>query len=74
MIYFITTFKHITEGWVYKVENKYTDLDAALRSFYALCGNNVDGEDVDTYTCILEDAMGNQIQKVAWVKEQTEEE
>ena len=30
MVYFLTTFKHISEGWVYKVENKFTTLDAAL--------------------------------------------
>ena len=70
MIYFVTTFKHITTGWVYKVENKYTDIDSALKSFYALCGNNVDAEGVDSYTCILEDAMGNQVEKVAWVKQE----
>ena len=70
-MYFITWFKHhVTSGWSYQVENRYTDIDTATKSFYSLCGNNVNATSIDAYTCILEAALGNQLEKVAWVKEQ----
>ena len=72
MIYFVTTFKHTSEGWAYKVENRYSDIDTATKAFYSLCGNNINADGVDNYTCILEDSLGNQIEKKAWVKEQPE--
>lgn len=68
MVYFLTTFKHISEGWVYKVENKFTTLDAALKSFYAVLGNNVDAQVVDSYAALLTDSMGNTVKVESWMK------
>lgn len=74
MVYFLTTFKHITDGWVYKVENKYASLDAALKSFYAVLGNNVDAEGVDSYAALLTDSLGNVVKVESWIKPEPEPE
>ena len=74
MVYFLTDFKHITEGWVYRVENKFTDLDSALRSFYAVLGNNVAAEGVDSYAAMLTDSLGNIVKVESWVKPTPEPE
>ena len=68
MVYFLTTFKHIEEGWVYRVENKFSSLDAALKSFYAVLGNNVDTQGVDSYAALLTDSLGNTVKVESWIK------
>ena len=68
MVYFLTTFKHISEGWVYRVENKFTTLDAALKSFYAVLGNNVDAQGVDSFAALLTDSLGTPVKVESWIK------
>ena len=61
-MYFVSWYLHNKEndGWAYKVENKYADLDAAKKSYYGLLANYVGSSVYDSVAVMLTDSLGNQ--------------
>ena len=70
MVYFVTWFCHngTNDGWAYKVENKYTTYDAALKEFYSQMDSKIDGPTYDIVTVMITDSMGNINRSETWVK------
>lgn len=70
MVYFVTWFVHngTNDGWAYKVENKYTTYDAALKEFYSQMDSKIDGPTYDIVTVMITDSMGNINRSETWVK------
>lgn len=66
--YYVSWYLHNKEndGWAYKVENKYADLDSAKKSYHALLGNYVGSTVYDSVAVILTDSYGNTIMKEWW--------
>lgn len=74
MVYFVTWFVHngTNDGWAYKVENKYTTYDAALKEFYSQMDSKIDGPTYDIVTVMITDSMGNINRSETWVKSSPE--
>lgn len=68
-VYFVTWFLHnkINGGWAYKVLNKYTSIDAALKAYYSELSQYIGGETYDCVTVMLTDYAGNILQKENWI-------
>ena len=74
MAYFVSWYLHNKEndGWAYKVENKYLDLDSAKKAYHTLLGNYVGSSVYDSVAVILTDSLGNRIMGENWQAPQTE--
>ena len=74
MAYFVSWYLHNKEndGWAYKVENKYLDLDSAKKAYHTLLGNYVGSSVYDSVAVILTDSLGNRIQGEFWLAPQPE--
>lgn len=71
-VYFINWYIHNSDndGWAYKVENKYTDKDVAIKAFHGICNQYINADPYDCVTVTLTDALGNNVlPKVNWIKE-----
>ena len=67
-MYFVSWYLHNKEndGWAYKVENKYLDLDSAKKAYYTLLGNYVGSSVYDSVSVMLTDSFGNRIMGEFW--------
>ena len=74
MAYFVSWYLHNKEndGWAYKVENKYLDLDSAKKAYHTLLGNYVGSSVYDSVAVILTDSLGNRIMGENWQAPQPE--
>ena len=74
MVYFVTWFCHngTNDGWAYKVENKYTTYDAALKQFYSQLDSKIDGPTYDIVTVMITDSLGNINKSETWVRQSPE--
>lgn len=75
MVYFVTWFVHngTNDGWAYKVENKYTSFDAALKEFYSQLDSKIDGPTYDNVSVMITDAFGNLVKQENWIRTETPE-
>ena len=74
MAYFVSWYLHNKEndGWAYKVENKYLDLDSAKKAYHTLLGNYVGSSVYDSVAVMLTDSFGNRIMGEFWQAPQPE--
>lgn len=70
MAYFVTWFCHngTNDGWAYKVENKYTSYDDALKVFYGQLESKIDGPTYDIVSVMITDALGNVCKAETWTR------
>lgn len=75
-MFFVSWYLHNkdNDGWAYKVENKYKDLDSAKKAYHTLLGNYVNSAVYDSVAVILTDSLGNTIQSECWIAPQPDEE
>lgn len=75
-MYFVSWYLHNkdNDGWAYKVENKYADLDSAKKAYHTLLGNYVGSAVYDSVAVMLTDSLGNRIQSEFWIAPQPNEE
>lgn len=68
-VYFVTWMLHNKNngGWAYKVLNKYTSIDAALKAYYSELSNYIGGDTYDCVTVMLTDYAGNIIERENWI-------
>ena len=75
-VYFVSWYLHNkdNDGWAYKIENKYTTLDAAKKQYHSQLSNYIDSEVYDSVAVLLTDSMGNKIMGETWYPTDTPEE
>ena len=71
MVYFVSWYLHNAQndGWAYKVENKYTSLDAAQKAYFGLCQQYIGGEVYNYVTVVLSNALGSVLMSYHWEPE-----
>ena len=74
MVNFVSWYLHNkdNDGWAYKVENKYLDLDTAKKAYHTLLGNYVGSSVYDSVAVMLTDSLGNRIQSEFWLAPEPE--
>ena len=75
MVYFVTWFCHnaTNDGWAYKVENKYTSYDTALKEFHSQMDSKIDGPTYDIVTVMITDGAGNVNKSETWIRQTSPE-
>lgn len=70
-MYFLTWFLHNknNNGWAYKVENKYTTLDAAVKAFHKFLSDHINDGTYDLATAVVTDGFGNVYKSEYWQAE-----
>lgn len=59
-MYFVSWYLHnkVNDGWAYKVENKYTTLDAAKKVYHQQLSNYIDSDVYDSVAVMLTNSYG----------------
>lgn len=67
-VYFVSWYIHNknNDGWAYKIEGKYNDLDTAEKVYFTTLGTYVGGNTYDVVVCILSDSDGHILEIKRW--------
>ena len=73
-VYFVNYYLHNkdNDGWAYKVVNKYNDLSAAKKAYYAELASHIDTATYDVVSVTLTDSYGNLVLHDSDVKAEPE--
>jgi hypothetical protein len=66
--YFVNWYVHnkVNDGWAYKVEGKYTSLDAAKKVYHAQLSNFIDSDTYDQIAVTLTNSYGGTEMSESW--------
>ena len=75
-MYFVSWYLHNkdNDGWAYKIEGKYANLDAAKKAYYGVLANYVGSSVYDSVSVMLTDSLGNRVMSDFWLAPQPDEE
>lgn len=67
-VYFVSYYVHNkdNDGWAYKVDNKYTTLDAAKKQYHTNLSSFIDSPVYDNVAVLLTDSYGNTLMHEWW--------